>query len=116
MKYLRTPGGNLQFILESDDDKELVADLLETHGGDDVTLLSWLLEATGWSPNGHFDRINPEDVAALTDAPMLATDVEYLDDGSRRVHGDVWWYPDYAVRNFGDELLATGKTQFTLAA
>lgn len=50
--------------------------------------------------------IDPEEIAALTSAPIL---------GIRR-DGDVvaaWGYMDYAVRSFVDDLIETGKAVFT---
>ena len=68
-----------------------------------------------------FDRISPEDIGALTDAPIIGNlvfnskaageDWGNIDWGKTRV----WWYPDYALRSFVDDLLEKGETIFQKA-
>ncbi len=114
MKFEFTPKGNLVLVAEPTD-TELLGDLLQRHGGDDVSFLADLLETTGWSPNGQLMQLSPEDVGALTDAPILTDDRTIDDDGVVSAVGKVWWYPNYMVTNFAEELAQTGSTQFQLA-
>ena len=43
--------------------------------------------------------MRPEDIGALTDAPILSDDIEYDDEGEVVRVGAVYWYP--RVRRFG---------------
>lgn len=47
--------------------------------------------------------IKPEDIGALTDAPILG------------FKGNIYWFPDYAVINELNQLKETGKVEFQLA-
>lgn len=115
MKKQITPNGNLRFAIDCPADKVMLAGLLERHQGDDVKFLSDLLEETGWEPNGELAQIRPEDVAALTDAPMMAEECIIEDDGTRTVSGPVWWFEPYQLVHFGQELLNRGHVDFNLA-
>jgi hypothetical protein len=50
-----------------------------------------------------FEWVAPEDIGALTSAPILKYDNKY------------WWYPNYAVRSPLEDIAETGKTVFTFA-
>lgn len=107
--------GNLE-ITREDADKEDLQDLLDRCTHRDHGFLADLLEHTGWSGNGKLHQVQPEWVAALTDAPILTDDLVHSDgDDMPKVEGTVWWYPDYAVKSFAEELIDTGRTVFTRA-
>lgn len=56
--------------------------------------------------NSEFQWVEPEEVAALTAAPIL---------GTRDVNDnvvDVWWFPDYAIRSPQEDLLNHGRVVF----
>lgn len=57
--------------------------------------------------------LDPADIFALTDMPMLA-DAVRDDDDAMRVYGPVWGFPDYAIRDYLRELATTGRTQFPM--
>jgi hypothetical protein len=62
--------------------------------------------------------IPPENIGALTDAPILA-EAEYPNDGSGPVPYDdapVYWFPDYAIRDPWEELKNKGRVEFQRAA
>lgn len=70
--------------------------------------------------------VRPKCIGALTNAPILTDDADDSDDSDDRSHAEyggpvphenanVWWFPDYAVRNPWEELSRTGKVVFTLA-
>ena len=67
------------------------------------------LEAEALEPlicNSELDWVAPEDIGALTSAPIL---------GIRNPAGEVdaaWGFMDYAVRSFVDDLINTGKAIF----
>jgi hypothetical protein len=79
-----------------------------------VCLLADLLEdhlANGW------EFLLPEEVGALTAAPILS-DNAMRDDSGKLVSvgvGDVYWFPDYAVRSELDELYEKGEVLFPRA-
>ncbi len=61
-----------------------------------------------------YSWVAPEQIGALTDAPIL-TDSPSLDDGSIDPQGKIWWYPQYETRSPLEDIAETGKTTFTLA-
>lgn len=63
----------------------------------------------------HLDYLNPGDIFALTDMPMLADNCRD-DDGAMRVYGPVWGFPDYQVRDHIQELAYKGRTVFSVVA
>lgn len=113
MKYEITPNGNL-LISSEPEDAEMLAHLKDINQGDDVTFLADLLDQTGWSGNGQLNTVRPEDIGALTDAPILSDDVTIEDDGHATVNGRVWWFPNYMITNFADVLIEKGQVVFTL--
>ena len=48
--------------------------------------------------------VPPEDIGALTAAPILSDEIVRDDDGRLTAAGRVYWYPDYAVRDEIEEL------------
>lgn len=114
MQTTITPNGNLKFEL-APPDLEQIEVMLERHGGNDKTFLSDMLDFFGFTPNGELYAINPQDVGALTDAPILADEVDYLDNGDTVVRGQVWWYPGYELKNFAQELAQNGSVVFQKA-
>ena len=55
---------------------------------------------TGW------EMVPPEDIGALTAAPILSDEIVRDDEGRVTEAGRVYWYPDYAVRDEIEELRA----------
>lgn len=107
--------GNLEITCE-DADKEDLQDTLDRCTHRDHGFLADLLEDTGWSGNGRLYQVQPEWIAALTDAPILTDWLVHTDeDDMPEVDGTVWWYPDYAVKSFAEELISTGRTVFVRA-
>lgn len=105
--------GHLTFYLDESDRYDLEA-LLERTKNDHVHLTE-ILDQAGYSGNGVLMPISPEDIAALTDAPMMTDELEIKDDGDRVVKGKVWWYPGYETKSFLEVLLSTGSVTFTSA-
>jgi hypothetical protein len=114
MKFQITPNGNLEIVME-EEEREDIQDLVEKYPHDGMFLRELLVEHTGWSGNGMLFQVNPEDVAALTDAPIVTNDLEIKDNGDVVVHGSVWWYPAYERYHFGEELLKHGRVFFSFA-
>lgn len=115
MKHTVTPNGHLQIGFSDPDDAEVVRQLLERHGGDDVGFLSDLLDSTGWEPNGQLYLVKPEEIGALTQAPIIADDLVLGEHCEVQAIGDVWWFPNYMVEHFGQTLLKHGSVTFTHA-
>lgn len=108
------PSGNLQ-IVAYEDGRGWLAEKLKHSWGED--LIHEILEPY-WT-NGGFEPFNAGDAnpfVGLTCAPCIAESLDVLDDGTRELTGRLWWYPDYAIRDFAEELLRDGETLFKLAA
>jgi hypothetical protein len=64
-----------------------------------------------------FDFIPPENIAALTDAPILADagGVDWPDSGEGPIPSPdcrVFWFPSYAIRDPWQQLKNTGRVEF----
>ena len=53
---------------------------------------------------GGWEMVPPEDIGALTAAPILSDEISRDDQGSVTQAGRVYWYPDYQVRDEIDEI------------
>lgn len=114
MRYAQTPNGHLELVAEPDD-KEMLADLFDRHGHNDNDFLSQLFESTGLTPNGHLYLVNPVDVGALTDSPIVSDEVLHNDEGQVSTVGNLWWFPNYAIRSLADKLVRDGRVLLTAA-
>lgn len=72
------------------------------------------------SCNGGFTPFEPGNgephnspFVGLTSAPCIAESLDYLDDGTQRIAGRLWWFPNYATRDPLDELKNCGRTIFS---
>ena len=63
-----------------------------------------------------WDEIKPEDIGALTSAPILSDNADFDDEGNLRNVESLYWFPDYAVSCEIEELLAEGHVDFPKAA
>jgi hypothetical protein len=114
MKFNIDANGNLELTRE-EAEKEELQEMLDKATHKDHGFLADVLEDTGWQPNGMLYQVQPEWIGALTDAPLLADDVDYSDDDTPTVTGTVWWFPNYMVESFAETLIRTGKVVFTKA-
>ena len=103
-------------ILENGDLKITASKDLRDELGQDSELWQETFEEAvpvdGWS------FVAPEDIGALTDAPIICDDnwtVE--DDGTFQIFPEtkVWWFPNYMVENPMETLATTGEVIFTAA-
>ncbi|KVP16858.1 hypothetical protein [Burkholderia ubonensis] len=115
MQAIKEANGNVTFILEGDDAEMLVDFQRQAQRNIDHEVLASMLDHFGFLGNAQYMPIMPENIGALTDAPMFSDEVMYLDDGSIKVTGDVWWYPAYEVEYFARKLRTEGKVTFTKA-
>jgi hypothetical protein len=114
MKIDKAPNGNLVIVAQKEDIEELKA-IKDLCGDNDIQFMDEMLESNGWAGNSVLMRIDPEDVGALTDAPIVTDDRTIEDNGSVTVNGNVWWFPNYMVENFAETLIREGSVTFVLA-
>lgn len=114
MQAMVEKNGDVTFIANPQERKE-IGEMLEHNGGNDTAFLSDLLEFFGFSTNGKYMPVAPEDVGALTDAPMFTDELDIGEDGQIAVQGDVFWYPNYMVQHFGHQIAQKGRVTFSKA-
>ena len=76
------------------------------------SILQDLLEdylVNGW------EFIRPEEIAALTSAPILSDSAQRNDDGKLTKIGGCYWFPNYAVESEIETLLEKNSVDFDLA-
>ncbi len=73
---------------------------------------SKLSEVIEWQLGNGWSWVRPEEIGALTDAPILSDDIEYDDEGEVVRVGAVYWYPRYDVADPVAQLLANGSVEF----
>lgn len=112
MNHTISTTGALVFTLDAEERAELMNDIQrDDHYVDIIDLFA----ETGLQGNSDLEVIRPEDVGALTDSPIFATDAVRDDCGEIKRVGDVWWFPDYQVRNPAEILIETGRVAFAPA-
>lgn len=67
--------------------------------------------------NSSFGNPSPDKVVALTDSPLLSWEYEIDDDGNyiETPSSRLWWFPEYMIRDYKDDLIAYGVAVFTSA-
>jgi hypothetical protein len=97
----KNDAGDLEIVLnergQTNFDK--IQELRDAYGINEA--LNALLEdhlCNGW------EMVQPEDIGALTSAPILSDEIVRDDNGRVVEAGRVYWYPDYAVRDEIEEL------------
>jgi len=97
----KTAGGNLRISLTEKGRAEFATIVEERDRFGIHAALCALLEdhpCNGW------EMVPPEDIGALTAAPIVSDDILRNEEGSVVEVGRVYWYPDYAVRDEIEEL------------
>lgn len=90
------PNGNLEMSLAGERIKEEIRDIRQVASSELIAesiFIAEYLNASNTSNSLEYEQVAPEDVGALTSAPIIS-------DGD-----NVYGYMDYQVRNFLDELL-----------
>lgn len=77
-------------------------------------ILAELLESAGYIGNG-WAVIAPEDIGALTSAPIVGYMPNYNDDGKVTDAEAIYWFPRYMVESFIDTLLEKSEVLFEKA-
>lgn len=116
MKTEFTSGG-VWFSADAEE-REAVREGLTAHAAGDRDWSRCFADAfegllcNGWS------WLAPQDIGALTDAPLLSNCAVMEDDGTYTIHDDcgfecgVFWFPDYAVCDPLEKLRDGGKVFF----
>lgn len=65
--------------------------------------------------HGQWEFVSPEEVGALTDAPILCDEVVYEDNGDKTITGVIAWFPQYETADPWSRLADTGMVCFTIA-
>ena len=73
---------------------------------------SRLAETIEWQLSNGWSLLRPEDIGALTEAPILSEEVDYDDQGNVDRVGTVYWYPQYDVFDPIGQLLTNGSVEF----
>jgi hypothetical protein len=102
LRITLTPAGQsfLRDRLEADDrigTDAMLYDLLEDH------------LCNGW------EWIRPEEIGALTSAPIFSDDCGRDEDGMLTQVGAVYWFPDYQIKSPVEELFRHGSVSFAKA-
>jgi hypothetical protein len=63
--------------------------------------------SNGW------EMIRPEEIGALTSAPILANDLERNEDGELVRCGRVYWFPNYQIESPVQTLFEAGTVRFS---
>ena len=59
-----------------------------------------------------WNLVQPEQIGALTEAPILSDDIAHDDNGNIENIGTIYWFPDYMIIDFAKQLLEKGETIF----
>lgn len=114
--YEVLPSGDLKIKVLTEDGRDELRGWMQKDPREEI-VLSEMCEYMGWSGNSQLCTVAPEWIGALTDAPILTTDVDYDDNGDVSVHPDnkVWWFPNYMVEDCIKTLVEEGEVVFTEA-
>ena len=99
----KTDDGNLSIELTRNGRRDFGTIVGERDAHGIHAALCTLLEdhlCNGW------EMVPPEDIGALTAAPILSDDILRDEEGRVTEVGRVYWYPNYAVRDEIEELRA----------
>ncbi len=106
-EFEKQANGNLRIVLlpEARDDVQEIS-------SKEIDADNKLSEVIEWQLTNGWSLMRPEDVGALTDAPILSEDIDTDDQGNVGSVGTVYWYPQYDVSDPVAELLQNGYIDF----
>lgn len=117
------PHGNLKITL-TDEGREELLELKE--GNDPDGRIIWTKNVKNlWydllediAGNSTYRMIEPHEIGALTDAPIIGYEVGFDDDGKIEENEDTryWWFTNYMVEDEFQSLLDDGEIIFTAAS
>lgn len=106
-EFEKQPNGNLRIVL-LEEGRESVEEI----AAKEITADSKLAETIEWQLSNGWSFLRPEDIASLTDAPMLSEEADFDNQGTAYNVGKVYWYPQYDVRDPVAQLLENGYVEF----
>src|SRR6266705_2166138 len=109
-EFEKQANGNLRIVLLPEaraEVEEIVSKELDAD--------SRLAETIEWQLSNGWSLLPPEEVGALTEAPILSEEVDYDDQGNVDQVGAVYWYPQYDVFDPIGQLLTNGFVEFVRA-
>jgi hypothetical protein len=110
-EFEKQANGNVRIVLlqEAKDDVQEIA-------SQEVDADSKLSETIEWQLCNGWSLVRPEEIGALTDAPILSEEIEHDDQGNVLKVGMVYWYPQYEVLDPVEQLLENGYIEFVSEA
>jgi hypothetical protein len=106
-EFEKQVNGNLRIVLLEEarvDVQEIASKELDAD--------SRLAEVVDWQLSNGWSFVRPEDVSALTDAPIITEDIDTDNQGNVLKVGTVYWYQQYEVRDPVAQLLENGYVEF----
>ena len=101
------PNGNLRIVL-LEEGRESVEEI----AANEITADSKLAETIVWQLGNGWSFVRPEDIASLTDAPILTEEIDTDNQGNVLWVGTVYWFPQYDVSDPVTKLLENGYIDF----
>lgn len=105
-----TIGGNLLIELDGKSAKKELKEIIEKATNTDA-ILTDLLDLSGYLGNSGWE----ETTGVLTEAPILGHNALYNDQDELEGYESVFYYADYMVTSFAEELLKNNKVIFKRA-
>lgn len=109
VEFDKQANGNLHIILLP----EAREDVQEIASSQQLTADNKLAEVIEWHLGNSWTFVSPEDIGALTEAPILSEGIDYDNHGKVQHVGVVYWYPEYEVKDPVEQLLENGFVDFT---
>ena len=109
--FIKLPDGNLRIQLLP----EHRQDVQEIQDNEEWGITIKFLEVIEYQLCNGWREVRPEEIGALTDAPILTDDWDENDMGELTRIDNVWWLPEYAVVDEVQKILDQGYIDFTLA-
>lgn len=106
-EFEKQPNGNLRIVL-LEEERESVEEIV----AQEITADSKLAQAIEWQLGNGWSFVRPEDIGALTEAPILTEEIEEDNQGNVLKVGTVYWYPQYDVSDPVAKLLENGYVDF----
>lgn len=105
-----TEDGDLAIVLTPEGQEEIGRAIAQGQNIDSEQFMCDLFEhplCNGW------EWIRPEEIAALTDAPIVSDRTERDEDGTLVKIGRVYWFPSYQIESPVQTLYDAGRVIFT---
>jgi hypothetical protein len=106
-EFEKQAGGNLRIVL-LEEARESVQEI----AAKEIDADSKLAETIEWQLSNGWSLLRPEDIGALTEAPILSEEADFDNQGTARNVGTVYWYPQYDVFDPVAKLLENGYVEF----